>query len=66
MAWSFDHAGSRYIFKYDDRSDSPRPRTHGREPSLTGGRKDANTISVVCRGLNGVRTPRFHAIGMTR
>lgn len=35
MGWSFDIAGSRYIFKYDDRSNNPRPRTHGREPSLT-------------------------------
>ena len=35
MGWSFDAAGSRYIFKYDDRSNNPRPRTHGREPSLT-------------------------------
>lgn len=36
MGWSFDAAGSRYIFKYDDRSNNPRPRTHGRNPSLTG------------------------------
>jgi hypothetical protein len=35
MGWSFDAAGSRYIFKYDDRSNNPRPRTHGRDPSLT-------------------------------
>lgn len=35
MGWSFDVAGSRYIFKYDDRSNNPRPRTHGRDPSLT-------------------------------
>ena len=35
MGWSFDAAGSRYIFKYDDRSNNPRPRTHGRSPSLT-------------------------------
>jgi hypothetical protein len=35
MGWSLDVAGSRYIFKYDDRSNNPRPRTHGREPSLT-------------------------------
>jgi hypothetical protein len=35
MGWSFDVAGSRYIFKYDDRSNNPRPRTHGRTPSLT-------------------------------
>jgi hypothetical protein len=35
MGWSFDSAGSRYIFKYDDRSNNPRPRAHGRNPSLT-------------------------------
>ena len=35
MGWSFDAAGSRYIFKYDGRSNNPRPRTHGRSPSLT-------------------------------
>jgi hypothetical protein len=35
MAWSFDVAASRYIFKYDDRSNNPRPHTHGRDPSLT-------------------------------
>lgn len=35
LGWSFDVAGSRYIFKYDDRSNNPRPRTHGRQPSLT-------------------------------
>lgn len=35
IGWSFDAAGSRYIFKYDDRSNNPRPRTHGRTPSLT-------------------------------
>lgn len=34
-AWSFDQAGSRYILKYDDRSNNPRPRTHRRQPSLT-------------------------------
>jgi hypothetical protein len=35
MGWSFDAAGSRYIFKYDDRSNNPRPRAHARDPSLT-------------------------------
>jgi hypothetical protein len=40
MGWSFDVAGSRYIFKYDDRSNNPRPRTHGRTPSLTGWLQD--------------------------
>ncbi len=35
MGWSFDVAGSRYIFKYDDRTNNPRTRTHGRNPSLT-------------------------------
>jgi hypothetical protein len=35
MGWSFDASGSRYIFKYDDRSNNPRLRTHGRDPSLT-------------------------------
>lgn len=35
MGWSFDVANSRYIFKYDDRSRNPRPRTHGRTPTLT-------------------------------
>lgn len=35
LGWSFDVPGSRYIFKYDDRSNNPRPRTHGREPSIT-------------------------------
>jgi hypothetical protein len=35
IGWSFDVADSRYIFKYDDRSNNPRPRTHGRNPSLT-------------------------------
>jgi hypothetical protein len=36
MGWSFDAANSRYIFKYDDRSANPRPRAHGRDPTLTG------------------------------
>jgi hypothetical protein len=36
MGWSFDAAGSRYVFKYDGRSNNPRPRSHGRDPSLTG------------------------------
>jgi hypothetical protein len=35
MGWSFDVSRSRYIFKYDDRSNNPRPRTHGRDPSIT-------------------------------
>lgn len=35
MGWSFDSAGSRYIFKYDGRSSNPRPHTPGRDPSLT-------------------------------
>lgn len=35
LSWSFDSAGSRYIFKYDGRSNNPRPRSHGRNPSLT-------------------------------
>lgn len=42
MGWSFDVPRSRYIFKYDDRSNNPRPRTHGREPSLTGWLLDAH------------------------
>lgn len=35
MGWSLDVANSRYIFTYDDRSNNPRPRTHGRAPTLT-------------------------------
>lgn len=35
MGWSFDAANSRYIFKYDDRSNNPRPRVHDRSPTLT-------------------------------
>lgn len=42
MGWSFDVAGSRYIFKYDDRSNNPRPRTHGREPSITSWLQEAH------------------------
>ncbi len=34
VGWSFDAAGSRYIIKYDGRSNNPRPRNHGRNPSL--------------------------------
>ncbi len=34
LGWSFDAPGSRYIFKYDARSNNSRPRSHGRSPSL--------------------------------
>lgn len=47
MGWSFDAAGSRYIFKYDDRSNNPRPRTHGRTPSLTSWLEGAHD-TLVC------------------
>lgn len=47
MGWSFDAAGSRYIFKYDDRSNNPRPRTHGRQPSLTSWLEGAHD-TLVC------------------
>lgn len=47
MGWSFDAAGSRYIFKYDDRSNNPRPRTHGRNPSLTSWLQGAHD-TLVC------------------
>lgn len=47
MGWSFDAAGSRYIFKYDDRSNNPRPRTHGRDLSLTSWLEE-NHDTLVC------------------
>ena len=35
LGWGYDARRSRYHFKYDDRSSNPRPRTHGREPTIT-------------------------------
>jgi hypothetical protein len=34
LGYSYDDATSRYVFTYDDRSGNPRPRSHGRKPSL--------------------------------
>jgi hypothetical protein len=42
MGWSFDQAGSRYIFKYDDRAHNPRPRRYGRHPSLSSWLEDGH------------------------
>ena len=57
MGWRFDHAGSRYIFKYDDRSNNPRPRTHGRDPSLTSWLEGAHD-TLKCSPATSPR-PRF-------
>jgi hypothetical protein len=49
MAWSFDPPNSRYVFKYDDRSNNPRPRTHGRDPSITSWLRNASD-TLQCSG----------------
>ncbi len=61
MAWSFDPPNSRYVFKYDDRSNNPRPRTHGRDPSITTWLRE-NSDTLRCSGdhFNRVKiTQRF-------
>jgi len=34
LGYSRDEANNRFVFTYDDRSNNPRPRSHGRAPSL--------------------------------
>lgn len=34
LGYSYDDSASRYVFTYDDRARNPRPRSHGRAPSL--------------------------------
>jgi len=61
ISWSFDRPNSRYVFKYDDRANNPRPRTHGRDPSITSWLRD-NSDTLRCSGdhFNRVKiTQRF-------
>jgi hypothetical protein len=61
MAWSFDPPNSRYVFKYDDRANNPRPRTHGRDPSITSWlRQNSDTLRCSGDHFTGVKvTQRF-------
>lgn len=34
VGWSRDDATDRFVFTCDDRANNPRPRSHGRDPSL--------------------------------
>jgi hypothetical protein len=34
LGYSRDEANNRFVFTYDDRANNPRPRSHGRDPSL--------------------------------
>jgi len=34
LGYVYDDTSSRFVFTYDDRAGNPRPRSHGRDPSL--------------------------------
>lgn len=34
LGYAYEDVSGRFVFTYDDRADNPRPRAHGREPSL--------------------------------
>jgi hypothetical protein len=70
LGYNYDDASGRYVFTFDDRAGNPRPRGHGREPSIESwllGHHDTLTcpsdrfsrITAVKRFMND-RPPAFY------